>query len=90
MWVHTFELVHLLSQLANVDRILGIALFGWEKISIRFWGSLAENSGFHSNQKLPLTYNGENIVGLITHHLSNISGVPKFRKIMLCIIIFRN
>ena len=27
-----------------------------------FWGRLDQNSGFHSNRKLPLAYNGENDV----------------------------
>ena len=35
---------------------------GWGKGCIRFWGRLDQNSGFHSNRKLPLAYNGENDV----------------------------
>ena len=29
-----------------------------------FWGRLDKNSGFHGNQKLPLTYNGKNVRAL--------------------------
>ena len=34
---HTFELAYLWSQLANLDQILCVALFGWGKGCIRFW-----------------------------------------------------
>ena len=59
---HTFELEYLWSQLANLDQILCVALLGWGKGCIRFWGRLDQNSGFHGNRKPPLTYNGENDV----------------------------
>ena len=58
----TFELEYLWSQKANLDQILCVASLGWEKGSIRFRGRLDQNSGFHSNRKPPLTYNGENDV----------------------------
>ena len=57
-----FELEYLWSQLANLDQILCVALLGWGKGCIRFWGRLDQNSGFHGNRKPPLTYNGENDV----------------------------
>ena len=38
------------------------SITGWGKGCIRFWGRLDQNSGFHGNRKLPLTYNGENDV----------------------------
>ena len=60
--VHTFKLEYLWSQLANLDQILCVALLGWGKGCIRFWGRLDQNSGFHGNRKPPLTYNGENDV----------------------------
>ena len=60
--VHTFKLEYLWSQLANLDQILCVASLGWGKGCIRFWGRLDQNSGFHGNRKLPLTYNGENVV----------------------------
>ena len=60
--VHTFKLEYLWSQLANLDQILCVASLGWGKGWIRFWGRLAQNSGFHGNRKPPLTYNGENDV----------------------------
>ena len=60
--VHTFKLKYLWSHLANLDQILYVASLGWEKGCIRFWGRLDQNSGFHSNRKLPLAYNGENDV----------------------------
>ena len=60
--VHTFKLEYLWGQLANLDQILCVALLGWGKGCIRFWGRLDQNSGFHSNKKPPLTYNGENDV----------------------------
>ena len=59
---HTFELEYLWSQWANLDQILCIASLGWGKGSIRFWGRLDQNSGFHGNRKPPLTYNRENDV----------------------------
>ena len=31
---------------------------------IMFWGRLVQNCGYHGNQKLPLTYNGENGVSI--------------------------
>ena len=57
---HTFELEYLWSQLANLDHILCVALLGWVKGCIRFWGRLDQNYGFHGHRKPPLTYNGEN------------------------------
>ena len=60
--VHTFKLEYLWSHLANFDQILYVASLGWGKGCIRFWGRLDQNSGFHSNRKLPLTYNGKNDV----------------------------
>ena len=30
-----------------------------ERLHIRFWGRLDQNSGFHGNRKPPLNYNGE-------------------------------
>ena len=56
---HTFELEYLWSQLANLDQILCAAsLRGGERLH----KELDQNSGFHDNRKLPLTYNGENDV----------------------------
>ena len=60
--VHTYKLEYLRSQLANLDQILCVALLGWGKGCIRFWGRFDQNSGFHGNRKPPLTYNGENDV----------------------------
>ena len=60
--VHTFKLEYLWSHLANLDEILYVASLGWGKGCIRFWGRLDQNSGFHSNRKLPLACNGENDV----------------------------
>ena len=60
--VHTFKLEYLWGQLANLYQILCVASLGWGKGCIRFWGRLDQNSGFHSNRKPPLTYNGENDV----------------------------
>ena len=60
--VHTFKLEYLWSQLANLDQILRVALLGWGKGCIRFWGRLDQNSGFHGNRNPPLAYNGENDV----------------------------
>ena len=57
--VHTFKLEYLWSQWANLDQILCVVSLGWVKGCIRFWGRLDQNSGFHSNRKPPLTYNGE-------------------------------
>ena len=61
---HTFELKYLWSQLANLDQILCVASLGRGKgsDSIRFFGRLDQNSGFHGNRKPLLTYNGENDV----------------------------
>ena len=39
---------------------------GWGKGCVRFGGRSDENSGFHGNRKLPLTYNRENVVRSIT------------------------
>ena len=63
---HTFELEYLWSQSANLDQILCVASLGWGKGCIRFWGRLDQNSGFHGNRKLPLTYNGENGVSIFS------------------------
>ena len=60
--VHTFRLEYLWSQLANFDQILCVASLGWGKGCIKFWGRLAQNSGFHGNWKPLLTYNEENDV----------------------------
>ena len=60
--VHTFKLEYLWGKLANLDQILCVPSLGWGKGCIRFWGRLDQNSGFHGNRKLPLTYNGENDV----------------------------
>ena len=46
--------------MANLHQILFEASLGWGKGCIRFGGRSDENSGFHGNRKLPLTYNGEN------------------------------
>ena len=43
----------------------GVSL-GWGERLRKVWGQSDENSGFHGNQKLPLTYNGENVVRSIT------------------------
>ena len=59
---HTFELEYLWSQLASLDQIVCVALLGWEKGCIRFWGRLDQNSGFHGNRNPELTCNGENDV----------------------------
>ena len=53
---------YLWSQQANLDHILCVSSLGCGKGSIRFWGRLDQNSGFHGNRKPPLTYNGENDV----------------------------
>ena len=53
---------YLWGQLASLDQILYEASLGWGKGCIRFWDRLDLNSGFHSNRKGPLTYNGENDV----------------------------
>ena len=58
--VHTFKLEYLWRQLANLDKILFVASLGWAKGCIRLWDRLDQNSGFHGNRKLPLTYNGKN------------------------------
>ena len=68
--VHTFKLEYLWSQLANLDQILCVAILGWGKGCIRFWGRLDQNSGFHGNRKPLLTYNGENDVSTFLAHLS--------------------
>ena len=60
--VHTFKLEYLWSQLANLDQIFCVTSLGWGKGCMRYWGRLDQNSGFHSNRKSPLTYNGENDV----------------------------
>ena len=60
--IHTFKLEYPWSHLANLDQILYVASLGWGKGCIWFWGRLDQNSGFHSNRKLPLAYNGENDV----------------------------
>ena len=41
---------------------------GGERL-IMFWGRLDQNSGFHGNRKLPLTYNGENGVSTFSRLL---------------------
>ena len=51
-----------LKPLANFDQMLCVASLGQGKGCIRFSGRLNQNSGFHSNRKPPLTYNGENDV----------------------------
>ena len=48
--------------MANLDQILFEASMGWGKGCIRFGGRSDENSGFHRNRKLLLTYNGKNVV----------------------------
>ena len=35
------------------------SIIGVGEGSVRFWGRLDQNSGFHGNRKPPLTYNGE-------------------------------
>ena len=56
--------------MANLDQILFEASMGWGKDCIRFGGRSDENSGFHGNRKLPLPYNGENVVrSIITSFL---------------------
>ena len=60
--VHHFKLEYLWSQLASLGQLLCVALLEWGKGSIRFWGRLAPNPGFHGNRKPLLTYNGENDV----------------------------
>ena len=45
---------------ASPGQILFVASVGWGKGCIRFWGRLDQNCCCHGNQKLPLTYNGEN------------------------------
>ena len=52
--------------MANLDQILFETSLGWGKYCIRFGGRSDENFGFHGNQKLSLTYNGENVVRSIT------------------------
>ena len=61
---YTFELEHLLDQLANLDPILYVASLEEGKGCIMFWGRLNQNSGAHGNRKPPLIYNGENGVYL--------------------------
>ena len=70
---HTFELIYLWSQLANLDQILCVASLGWGEGCIRFWGRLDQNFGFHGNRKPPLTYNGENDVSTFSRLLPHLS-----------------
>ena len=58
----TLQTWYLWGQLANLDQILCVASLVWGKGFIRFWVRLDQNSGFHGNRKLPLTYNGKNDV----------------------------
>ena len=60
--VHTFKLEYLWSQLASLDQILCVASLGWGKGFIRFLGQIGSKLWFPWQQKLPLTYNGENNV----------------------------
>ena len=62
---HTFGLEYLWGQLVNLDQILCVAS-RLGKGCIRFWGRLDQNSGFHGNRKLPLTYNSENDVSIFS------------------------
>ena len=55
---------NLQDQLAKLDQILytGISSVG----SFRFWSRFHQNYDCHGNRKLPLTYNGENYVSMLT------------------------
>ena len=53
--------------MANLDQILFEASLGGGKGCIRSGGRSDEHSGFHGNQKLPLTYNEKNVVRSITN-----------------------
>ena len=46
------------------------SITGVGKGCIRFWGRLDQNSGFHGNQKPPLTYNGKNDVSTFSRLFS--------------------
>ena len=48
--IHTFKLKYLWSQLADLDQILCVALQGWWKGCISFWGRSDQNYGFHSSR----------------------------------------
>ena len=54
--VHTFEQLYLQDQLANFSQILSVAPLGWGKGCFRFGPKL----WLLWQQKLPLTYNGQN------------------------------
>ena len=66
---HTFKLEYLRSQLANLDKILGVASLVVGKGCMTFWGRWDQNSGFHGNRKPPLTYNGDNGVATFSRLL---------------------
>ena len=76
------KLEYLWGHLANLDKILYEASLGWGKDFIRFWDRLNQNSGFHSNRKRPLTYNGENDVSTFSLLFFN-SLEPKAHKVFL-------
>ena len=62
MSVDIFKLEYLRNQWANRNDILTEPSLGWGKGCIRFWARSDRNSGVHGNGKLPLGYNGENVV----------------------------
>ena len=53
---HTFELEYLWSQLASLDQILCVALLGWGKDCIRFWGTLTLAHWTQVSDRCPLGY----------------------------------
>ena len=50
----------------NLYQVLCVALLGFGKDCLRFWGRFDQNSGFHGKRNPPLTYNGENDVSTFT------------------------
>ena len=57
---YTYTFKHEYLHLASLDQILCVASMGWGKGCIKFWDRLDQNC-CHGDQKLPLTYNGENV-----------------------------
>ena len=53
---HTFELEYLWSQFANLDQILCVALLGWGKGCVRFWGRLTLAHWTQVSDRCPLGY----------------------------------
>ena len=56
---------YLQGQLASLDQISQIPSLRWGISCIRFWGRSGQNFGFHDNQKVLWTYNGENVLRTI-------------------------